>query len=73
MVDSRWLLMAGDLNAKDVDWNSRLITTRVRLLRDYADRKSCLIYRVSREECARLRENVPWVKHFTWHMHVQQY
>jgi endonuclease/exonuclease/phosphatase family metal-dependent hydrolase len=38
------VLMAGDLNAKHVDWNSRLTTTRGRLLRDYADRKSCLIY-----------------------------
>ena len=37
-------LMEGDLNAKHVDWNSRLITTRGRLLRDYADRMSCLIY-----------------------------
>ena len=36
--------MAGDLNAKHVDCNSRLITTRDRLLRDYADRRSCLIY-----------------------------
>jgi hypothetical protein len=36
--------MAGDQNAKHIDWNSRLTTTRGRLLRDYADRKSCLIY-----------------------------
>jgi exonuclease III len=28
------VLMAGDLNAKHVDWNSRLITTRGRHLRD---------------------------------------
>ena len=33
-------LMAGDLNAKNVDWNSRLITTRSRLLHDYADENS---------------------------------
>jgi hypothetical protein len=36
--------MAGDLNAKHVDWNSRLTTTRGKLLRDYASRNSCLIY-----------------------------
>jgi hypothetical protein len=36
------VLMAGDLNARHVDWNSRLITTRGRRLRDYAH--SCLIY-----------------------------
>ena len=38
------VLMAGDLNAKHVDWNSRLITTRGKLLRDYADSNSCLIF-----------------------------
>ena len=38
------VLMAGDLNAKHVEWNSRLITKRCRLLRDYADENSCLIY-----------------------------
>jgi hypothetical protein len=36
--------MAGDLNAKHVDWNSRLITRRGKLLRDYADENSCLIF-----------------------------
>jgi hypothetical protein len=36
--------MAGDLNAKHVDWNPRLITVRGKLLRDYADRHSCLIH-----------------------------
>jgi hypothetical protein len=35
--------MAGALNYKHVDWNSRLNTTRGRLLRDYADKMS-LIY-----------------------------
>ena len=41
-----WLpvLMAGDLNAKHVDWNSRLSTTRGKLLHDYADSNSCLIF-----------------------------
>ena len=38
------MLIAGDLNAKHVDWNSRLTTTRGRLLRDYVDKTSCLIY-----------------------------
>ena len=38
------VLIAGDLNAKHVDWNSRLITTKGRLLRDYANENSCLIY-----------------------------
>jgi hypothetical protein len=31
------VLLAGDLNAKHVDWNSRLITRRGKLVRDYAD------------------------------------
>jgi endonuclease/exonuclease/phosphatase (EEP) superfamily protein YafD len=38
------VLMAGDLNAKHVDWNSRLTLTRGELLRDYASGNSCLIY-----------------------------
>jgi hypothetical protein len=38
------VLVAGDLNAKHKDWNSRLIPARGSLLRDYADRNSCLIY-----------------------------
>jgi hypothetical protein len=38
------VLMTGDLNAKNVDWNSILITTRGRLVRDYANDHSCLIY-----------------------------
>ena len=37
-------LMAGDLNAKHVDWNSRLNTRRGKLLSDYADENSCLIF-----------------------------
>jgi hypothetical protein len=39
------VLLAGDLNAKHVDWNSRLNTRRGKLLRDYADEKDCLIFR----------------------------
>jgi len=35
--------MAGDLNAKHVDWNSRLNTIRGKLLLDYADENSCLV------------------------------
>ena len=38
------VLMAGDLNAKHVDWNSRLIASWGKLLRDYADENSCLIF-----------------------------
>jgi hypothetical protein len=38
------VLMAGDLNAKHVDWNSRLSTRRKKLLRDYANENSCLIF-----------------------------
>jgi len=37
------ILMAGDLNTKHVDWNSRLSTRRGKLLRDYAEANSCLI------------------------------
>jgi len=37
------VLMAGNLNAKNVDWNSRLKTRRGKLLRDYADENPCLI------------------------------
>jgi hypothetical protein len=36
--------MAGDLNAKHKDRNSRLTTARRSPLRDYADRNCCLIY-----------------------------
>jgi hypothetical protein len=38
------VLLAGDLNAKHVDWNSPLTTRRGKLLRDYADGNSCLIF-----------------------------
>ena len=38
------VLMAGDMNDKHFDWNSRLSTRRGTLLRDYADGKSCLIF-----------------------------
>jgi len=36
--------MAGDLNVKHVDWNSRLNTRRGKHLREYADGNSCLIF-----------------------------
>jgi hypothetical protein len=38
------VLLAGDLNAKHMDWNSRLSTRRGKLLHDYADGNSCLIF-----------------------------
>ena len=38
------VLMAGDLNAKHVDWNSRLSTRREKLVRDDADENSYLIF-----------------------------
>jgi len=38
------VLMAGDLNAKHMDWNSRLITTGGRLGCNYTNENSCLIY-----------------------------
>ena len=34
------ILMVGDLNAKHVDWKSRLSTRRGKFLRDYADENS---------------------------------
>ena len=38
------VLMAGHLNARHLDWNSRLITRLGKLLRDYADDDSCLVF-----------------------------
>jgi len=38
------VLMAVDLNSKQMDWNSRLSTRRGKLLPDYADKNSCLIF-----------------------------
>jgi hypothetical protein len=38
------VLMAGDLNDKHVNSNSRLSTRRGKHLRDYADENSCLIF-----------------------------
>jgi hypothetical protein len=37
------VLMAGDLNTKNMDWNSRLMR-RGKLPPDYADGNSCLIF-----------------------------
>jgi hypothetical protein len=37
------VLMAGDINAKHKDWNSRLTTARPSLLLDYANRNSFFI------------------------------
>ena len=39
------VLTAGDLNAKHMEWKSRLSTRREKLLRDYADGNFCLIFR----------------------------
>jgi len=36
--------MAGNFNDKHVVWNSRLNTRRVKILRDYADDNSGLIF-----------------------------
>jgi len=38
------VLIAGDLKTKHVDWKSQLNTGRGKLLRDYADENSCLIF-----------------------------
>jgi hypothetical protein len=38
------VLLAGDLNARHVDWNYRLRTRRGKLVRDYVDGNSCLIF-----------------------------
>jgi hypothetical protein len=38
------VLMASDLKAKHMDWNSRLTTARVSLVRDYANRNTRLIF-----------------------------
>ena len=38
------VLIAGDRNAKHVELNSRLSTRRRKLLRDYADENSSLIF-----------------------------
>jgi hypothetical protein len=37
----RWVVLAGYLNAKHVDWNSWLSTRRGKLLHDYANENSC--------------------------------
>jgi hypothetical protein len=38
------VLMASGFNVKHVNWNSRLTTRRGKLLLDYADENSCLIF-----------------------------
>jgi hypothetical protein len=38
------VFMAGELNAQQVDSNSRMTTRRGKLLRDYADGNSCLLF-----------------------------
>ena len=39
------VLLAGELNAKHVDWKSRLSTTRGKLLTEYSDSTSCVVFR----------------------------
>jgi endonuclease/exonuclease/phosphatase family metal-dependent hydrolase len=51
------VLLAGDLNAKHTDWNSRLTTSRGSLLRDYAIRNTCLIYGPDSPTTAPYRHN----------------
>ena len=38
------ILTAGDLNAKHVEWNSRLSTRRGKPLRDFTEVNACLIF-----------------------------
>jgi hypothetical protein len=38
------MLQAGDLKPMNVNWNYRLVTRRGKLLRDYDDENSCLIF-----------------------------
>jgi len=38
------VMMPGDLNAKHLDWKSRVNTRRGKILRYYAEEKSCLIF-----------------------------
>jgi len=38
------VLIAGDLNTRHVDWNWRLNTRWAKIVRDYADENSCLIF-----------------------------
>jgi hypothetical protein len=53
------VLLAGDLNAKHKDRNSRLTTARGLPLRDYADRNSCLIYGPDSPTRAPYMDNAP--------------
>jgi hypothetical protein len=51
------VLLAGDLNAKHTDWNSRLTTDRGSLLRYYEIRSTCLIYGPDSPTTAPYRHN----------------
>jgi hypothetical protein len=53
------VFMAGDLNAKHADWNSRLTTSRSKLLRDYTSGKSCLIYGPDSRPLSRITPRLP--------------
>jgi hypothetical protein len=53
------VLMAGGLNAKHVDWNSGLSTTRDKLVRDYASGNSCSIYKPDSSPLSRITPRLP--------------
>jgi hypothetical protein len=55
--------MAGDLNAKHMDWNSQLNTRRGKLLRDYAGENSCLIFGPDTQP---LTNTTPWLLPMSW-------
>ena len=57
------VLMAGALNTKHVDWNSRLNTRRGKILREYADGYSCLIYGPSLQPPT---DTTPWLLPTSW-------
>jgi hypothetical protein len=57
------VLMAGDRNAKHVDWNSRLSTRRGNFLRDYADGNSCLFFGPHAQP---LTHTTPWLLPVCW-------
>jgi hypothetical protein len=69
--------MAGDLKAKQKDWNSRLIIAKASLLCDHADRNSCLIHGLDSKATAPYKHNatpeildIYVVKDFNLHVHM---
>jgi hypothetical protein len=51
--------MAGDLNAKHMDWNSRLTTAKGLFLRGYANRNTCVTYGLDYPTTAPYTHNDP--------------